>query len=110
MTLPPRTRTVLAWALWLATMGCCAAGLVIALLVARPLTAQVVLEGALFALGFPFGYATVGLVLTPRRPANPIGWLYAAAALTWSLVIPSAPGSTSWSGTGSRCPWPPWAS
>ena len=109
MTLP-RTRTVLAWALWLATMGCCAAGLVIALLVARPLTAQVVLEGALFALGFPFGYATVGLVLTPRRPANPIGWLYAAAALTWSLVIPSAPGSTSWSGTGSRCPWPPWAS
>ncbi len=86
MTLPPRTRTVLAWALWLATMGCCAAGLVAALLVARPLTTQVVLEGAWFTLGFPFGYATVGLVLTLRRPANPIGWLYAAAALTWSLV------------------------
>jgi hypothetical protein len=70
MILPPRTRTVLAWALWLATMGCCAAGLVAALLVARPLTAQVVLEGAWFALGFPFGYATVGLVLTLRRPAT----------------------------------------
>jgi hypothetical protein len=91
MTLPQRTRTVLAWALWLATMGCCAAGLVAALLVARPLTAQVVLEGAWFALGFPFGYATVGLVLTLRRPANPIGWLSAAAALTWSLVIPLGP-------------------
>jgi hypothetical protein len=45
----------------------------------------------LFALGFRFGYATVGLVLTLRRPANPIGWLYAAAALTWSLVIPLGP-------------------
>jgi hypothetical protein len=91
MTLPPRTRTVLAWALWLATMGCCAAGLVTALLLTRPLTVQVLLEGAWFALGFPFGYATVGLVLTLRRPADPIGWLYAAAALTWSLVIPLGP-------------------
>jgi hypothetical protein len=82
MTLQPRTMKVLAWALWLATMSCCVAGLVVALLVARPLTAQVLLEGALFAFGFPVGFATVGLVLTLRRPANPIGWLYAASALT----------------------------
>ena len=87
----PRTRTVAAWALWVATMGCCAAGLAAALLVARPLTAQVLLDGALFAVGFPLGYATVGLVLTLRRPANPIGWLYAASALTWSLIIPLGP-------------------
>jgi hypothetical protein len=91
MSLPPRTRTVAAWALWVATMGCCAAGLAAALLVARPLTAQVLLDGALFAIGFPLGYATVGLVLTLRRPANPIGWLYAASALTWSLLIPLRP-------------------
>ena len=91
MRLQPRTRTVLAWALWLATMGSCAAGLVVALLVARPLTAQVIGEGALFAFGFPVGFATVGLVLTLRRPANPIGWLYAASALTWSLIIPLGP-------------------
>src|SRR5215207_5326826 len=90
MTLQPRTSKVLAWALWLASMGCCAAGLVVALLVARPLTTQVILDGALFALG-PVGYATVGLVLTLRRPANPIGWLYAASALTWSLIIPLDP-------------------
>jgi hypothetical protein len=32
----PPARTVLAWALWLATIGCCAAGLAVALLVARP--------------------------------------------------------------------------
>jgi len=89
--LKPRTRTLLSWALWLGTMGSCVAGLVVALLVARPLTAQVLLEGALFAFGFPVGYATVGLVLTLRRPGNPIGWLYAASALTWSLIIPLGP-------------------
>ena len=91
MTLQPRSRTLLAWALWAATVGSCAAELVVALLVARPLTAQVLLDGALFAVGFPLGYACVGLVLTLRRPANPIGWLYAASALTWSLIIPLGP-------------------
>jgi hypothetical protein len=90
MTLPPRTRKVLAWALWLASMSCCAAGLMVALLVARPLTAQVILDGALFVVAL-LGYATVGLVLTLRRPANPIGWLYAASALIWSLIIPLDP-------------------
>jgi len=90
MTPRPRNRTVLAWALWLATMGSCVAGLVVALLVARPLTAQVIGDGALYAV-VPLGYATVGLILTLRRPANPIGWLYAASALTWSLIIPLGP-------------------
>jgi hypothetical protein len=90
MTPQPR-RTALAVTLWLATMSACAAGLVVALLVTRPLTAQVIADGALYALGFPLGYATVGLILTLRRPANPIGWLYAASALTWSLVIPLGP-------------------
>src|SRR5918996_6648386 len=51
------TRTMLAWSLWLATFGCCAAGLVLAL----------------------------------RRPANPIGWLFAASGLVWSLTIPFDP-------------------
>ncbi len=91
MTLRPRTRSVLAWGLWLATMSSCVAGLVVALLVARPLTAQVIGDGALYALGFPLGYATVGLILTLRRPGSPIGWLYAASALTWSLIIPLGP-------------------
>jgi hypothetical protein len=107
MTLPPRTRNVLAWALWLATMGCCAAGLVTALLLTRPLTAQVLLEGAVFALGFPFGYATVGLVLTLRRPANRSAGCTRPRPSPGAWSSPSAPGSTSWSGTGSRCPWPP---
>ena len=84
----PRTRTLLAWALWLATLGCCAAGLAVTLAVTRPLTVAVLVEGAAHALAFPLGYATVGLVLSLRRPANPIGWLYAAAGLVWSLAIP----------------------
>jgi hypothetical protein len=38
VTLPARTRTTLAWLLWLATFGCCAAGLLVTLAVTRPLT------------------------------------------------------------------------
>jgi hypothetical protein len=33
---------------------------------------------------FSLGFATVGLVLTLRRPANPIGKLYAGAGLVGS--------------------------
>jgi hypothetical protein len=89
--MPTRTRTMLAWSLWLATFGCCAAGLAVTLAVVRPLTVAVLAEGAARAVVYPLGYATVGLVLTLRRPANPIGWLYAAAGLMWSLAIPGEP-------------------
>jgi hypothetical protein len=82
---------MVAWWLWLATFGCCAAGLVVTLVVTRPLTAAVLAEGAAFALAFPLGYATIGLVLSLRRPANPIGWLFAASGLVWSLTIPFDP-------------------
>jgi hypothetical protein len=84
----PRTRVVLAWCWWLATFGCCAAGLVGALVVTRPHTVGLLTSGAGYALVFPLGYASVGLVLSLRRPANPIGWLYAASGLAWSLNIP----------------------
>jgi hypothetical protein len=79
---------VLAWSLWLVSFGCCAAGLVVELVGTRPLTVAGLTEGAAFALSFPLGYASVGLVLTLRRPANPIGWLFAASGLLWSLWIP----------------------
>jgi hypothetical protein len=82
---------VLAWALWLVTFGCCAAGLLVTLAITRPLTLARLAEGAVYAFFFVLGFATVGLVLSLRRPANPIGWLYAASALTWSLIIPLGP-------------------
>ena len=85
------TRTVLAWSLWLATMSFCAAGLVVTLVVTRPLTRGVLAEGAAFAVAFPLGYATVGLVLGLRRPANPIGWLFAVSGVVWALTIPLDP-------------------
>jgi hypothetical protein len=91
VNLQPPTRTVLAWCLWLATFGCCATGLVVNLVMTRPLTVGVLAEGTLYALAFPLGYATVGLVLSLRRPANPIGWLFAASGLLWSSIIPLAP-------------------
>ena len=86
-----RTRTLVAWSLWLITFGFCAAGLVVTLVVTRPVTAAVLADGATFALVFPLGYATIGLVLGLRRPANPIGWLFAASGLVWSLTIPMGP-------------------
>jgi hypothetical protein len=86
-----RTRTVLAWSLFLASFGCCAGGLVVALLLVRPLTAGVLVQGASEALVFRLSFATIGLVLTLRRPAIPIGWLYAAAGLVWSLEVSGPP-------------------
>jgi hypothetical protein len=89
--LQPRTRIIVAWSLWLASFGCCAVGLVVALAVTRPLTLAALAEGAAFAVSFPLGYATIGLVLSLRRPANPIGWLYAVSGLAWSLMVPLDP-------------------
>jgi hypothetical protein len=86
-----RPKTVLAWLLWLATFGCCAGGLLAVLAWVRPLTLGLLASGAWAALAFPLGYASVGLVLGLRRPANPIGWLYAASGLAWALIIPFEP-------------------
>ena len=85
-----RSRTLLAWLVFLATFACLAGGLVVTLLVTRPLTTDAVVDGA-FEGAIWLLFATVGLALTLRRPANPIGWLYAAAGLVWTLYIPWDP-------------------
>jgi threonine/homoserine efflux transporter RhtA len=86
----PRTRTVQAWLLFAATLACLLGGLVVTLAVVRPLTREVIVDGACEG-SFWLLFATIGLVLTLRRPANPIGWLYAAAGLVWSAYIPFDP-------------------
>jgi hypothetical protein len=86
-TVTVRNRTMLAWLLFAATFACLAAGLVIAVAVVRPLTVGVLAGGALIALAY-LGFAVLGLVLSLRLPANPIGWLYAASGLVWSLTVP----------------------
>jgi hypothetical protein len=91
MQLRSRNTAVLAWALWLVTFGCCAAGLLVTLAIVRPLTMSVLAEGAMYAFFFVLGSATVGLVLARRRPTNPIGWLYGAAGLAWAYPIPFGP-------------------
>ena len=35
------------------------------------------------------GFAVLGLVLTLRRPANPIGWLLGGSGLVWALNVPA---------------------
>ena len=91
MELRSRPRAVLAWALWLVTFGSCAAGLLVTLAIYRPLTVEVLGEGAVYAFFFVLGFATVGLVLALRRPGNPIGWLYGAAGLAWAWPVPLGP-------------------
>jgi hypothetical protein len=63
---------------------------VVTLFVIRPLTADALVDGAFEASTWLL-FATIGLVLTLRRPANPIGWLYAAAALAWTAYVPWDP-------------------
>jgi hypothetical protein len=57
------TRIALAWSLW--PVARCPASLV----VSWPLTLAVVAD-AVFSLIFLLGHATIGLVVTLRRPAN----------------------------------------
>jgi hypothetical protein len=57
----------------LRTFGCLAAGLVVTLALVRPLTIEVLAEGAARALAFPLGYATVGLAWSLSIPVEP--WL-----------------------------------
>jgi hypothetical protein len=85
-----RSRTLLAWSLWLGTFGGLAAGLAVTLVVTRPLTVDVLVDGAIEGAIWLL-FATIGLVLTLRRSANPIGWLYAAAGLVWTVYIPWEP-------------------
>ena len=99
-----RSRTRLAWLLFLATMGCLAGGLVVSLLVTRPLTAKVLEDGAGEAVPWLL-FATIGLVLTLRRPGSPIGWLYAAARWSGPSTSPGTRGSTSCRAAGARCRW-----
>ncbi|HEX8859299.1 MAG TPA: hypothetical protein VGC06_09485 [Actinomycetes bacterium] len=86
-----QTRTLVAWGLWLATFCCCVAGLAVTLAITRPLTIGVLVQGAARALVYSLGYGTIGLVLSLRRPRNPIGWLCATAGLVWALPIPVDP-------------------
>ena len=88
--MPSRSRAGPAWLLFLVTFACLLGGLVVTLLVTRPLTVDVLVNGAFEGAEWLL-FATIGLVLTLRRPANPIGWLYAAAGLAWTLYIPWDP-------------------
>jgi hypothetical protein len=67
------SRTQLAWLVFLATFACLVGGLVVTLLVTRPLTADAIVDGA-FEGTIWLLFAIVGLVLTLRLPANPIPW------------------------------------
>jgi hypothetical protein len=86
-----RVRAVLAWLLWLLALVCSVGGLVGVAVWTGPLTLERLAQGTFVILTLQLGLATIGLVLALRRPGNPIGWLYLATGLVWSLWAPSSP-------------------
>jgi hypothetical protein len=81
MSLHGGRRTVLAWCLWLATLGCLAGGLGVTLLMARPLTADVLVDGA-FEAGDSLW--AVGLTLAVTLLLLPSGRL---RSRRWRVVV-----------------------
>jgi hypothetical protein len=81
-----RHRPRLTLGLWALTMALCAAGFAL-LFVTRDVPVSDVYgsRGAAGILTIPF--ATMGALLTARRPGNPIGWLFAAAGLCTGFVV-----------------------
>jgi hypothetical protein len=91
MSVRPKTTSTLAWSLWVATLAGGVVGLLTALAWTRPLTWVVLVRSVADTVGLPLGFATIGLVLALRRPANPIGWLFAASGLAWCLMSCGTP-------------------
>ena len=87
----PRTKAALAWALWLVTFGCCAAGLGVTLAVYRPLplVAQVVAAaGALgWAPAIALGVTLPALLLPDGRLRSPRWRLVVASSVTGVVLV-----------------------
>jgi hypothetical protein len=70
---------VLAWSLFLASLGCCAVGITLVLVLVRPLRAGVLTGAVVLALAY-LSSVVIGLVLSVRRPTRsagctrPLGW------------------------------------
>jgi two-component system NarL family sensor kinase len=84
--LGPRTASRVAWGLWAATVMVTVAALVLLFVtrsVPRPAPDQWQLS--LLSGSGMLAYATVGLIIAARRPANPLGWLLLLIGLTLSM-------------------------
>jgi hypothetical protein len=85
------TRAVawLAWSLCLMNLALAAASLILALLNGQPLGEIFIARGpsivnlAIIAVSF----SVVGALIASHRPANPIGWVFCAAAFFYGLLI-----------------------
>jgi class 3 adenylate cyclase len=82
-----RSRSLfLAWGQFGLTMCLCIAGFVFLLLTLEvPVSDAYGPRGASGILAIPF--ATMGALLAARRPGNPIGWLFCAAALCMGFAV-----------------------
>jgi hypothetical protein len=82
-------RRLVAWSLWLATVGNLVAGLVVALALVRPLPLAVVADWAAGVV-FLLSLATIGLVLTLRRRPIPSAGTRCCSPGTVDALRPSS--------------------
>jgi hypothetical protein len=77
----------LAWALCLLCAALAAASLILALLNGRTLGEILIDEGIVAIATLAVAFSVVGALVASRRPGNPIGWIFCAAALFQGLSI-----------------------
>src|SRR5436190_3287526 len=74
-----RTATWLAWSIWALALALSPITLLL-----QSLNDPAAFGGNVFNQLVLLVFATVGALVSARRPANPIGWLFCAAALLWA--------------------------
>jgi signal transduction histidine kinase len=99
----PRAAFWCALSIWVLTLAVTAAALIYNQV--HPLPAKLGGQGSAVtgavAVAFILGFATVGALLAWKRPANPIGWLLSATALSYAfatggLLLQQFPGTRAW--------------
>jgi signal transduction histidine kinase len=82
----PRVAKVVAWGSLVLSGFSVLVTLVLLLGFAAPANVQIAPQEYVFALSF-LGFSIVGALVTPRRPENPLGWLFCAAGLFSILAV-----------------------
>ena len=82
-----RPTTWMAWSLCLLCVALAAGSLLLGLLNGYSLREIVVEEGVVTVAALTTTFSTVGALIASRRPRNPIGWIFCAAALFQVLSV-----------------------
>jgi signal transduction histidine kinase len=82
----PRLARVIAWGCLVLSVFSVLVTLVLLLGFRAPASVQIAPQEYVFGLSF-LGFSIVGALVAPRRPENPLGWLFCAAGVFSTLAI-----------------------